>query len=153
MEKLMEMTVGQVIGGSIGILALVSLFIEITPIKFNPISSFLGWVGRRTNKELIGKFGELENQVKKISTDQKELEGRIEEQEAINCRIRILRFSDEIRRHVKHSQESFDQTFSDLDKYERYCKEHPKFVNNKTMAAKQRIIAAYDGCMEQNDFL
>ena len=68
-------------------------------------------------------------------------------------RIRILRFSDEIRRNVKHSQESFDQTLSDITKYEQYCKDHPEFENKKTVLANKRISEAYDKCVEDNDFL
>jgi len=153
MEKIMEMTFGQIIGGSVGIVALLSLFIEFTPIKWNPISSLLRWIGDRTNKNLSTRIDGLEEQVKNVAKEQRNMDEKFEEQEAVNCRIRILRFSDELRRNVRHSQESFDQVISDLDKYESYCKRHPSFVNNKTMAAKSRIMASYEGCMEQNDFL
>lgn len=153
MEKLAEMTIGQIVGGSVGIIAILSIFVEFAPIKINPISAILKWIGDRTNKGLIAKVGELEENQKKLEKNQKELDEKLEEREAVNARIRILRFSDELRRNVKHSQESFGQVISDLDYYERYCFEHPKFKNNKTMAAKVRIMQTYDGCMEQNDFL
>ena len=160
MAKIAEMTIGQIVGGSVGIIAILSVFVEFAPIKLNPLSAILKWVGDRTNKGIMLKVGELEENQKKLERNQKELENnqkkldeKLDEREAVNARIRILRFSDELRRNVKHSQESFGQVISDLDYYERYCLEHPKFKNNKTMAAKSRIMLAYDGCMEQNDFL
>jgi TolA-binding protein len=164
MEEILNATVGQLVGGSIGILFLVSLFIEITPIKWNPISSFLGWIGRhtnreldehikRTNKELDCRIDKLEEKVEEISKRQEKDEAKSEEQEAINSRIRILRFSDEIRRGLKHSQESFDQTLLDVTTYKQYCDTHPKFENEKAVHACERVKKEYDRCMDEDDFL
>ena len=153
MEFIMGATIGQLIGGGIGVIALLSVFIEFVPIKLNPISALLNWIGERTNRGLLGKINELEDKVDELSDRQEKVEEMMDERDAVNCRVRILRFSDELRRNVRHSQESFDQVISDLDHYEQYCLEHPGFKNNKTMAAKGRIMAAYNGCMEQNDFL
>lgn len=153
MESLMNATVGQLIGGGLGIITALSVFIEFTPIKLNPVSAFLKWIGKRTNKELFDKIGDLEKKVDDIQSKQEEAEAVAEEREAVNCRIRILAFSDELRRNIRHSQESFDQVFSDIDKYEKFCDANPNFQNNKTVLAKERIKAAYEGCMDQNDFL
>lgn len=139
MESLMNATIGQLISGGLGFIAILSVFIEITPIKINPVSSFLRWLGKKMTGDIVARMDKLEHAV--------------EERDAVNCRVRILRFSDEIRRKIRHSQESFDQVLEDLDVYEKYCAAHPDFKNNKTMMAKERIKAAYDACMEQNDFL
>ena len=164
MEDILNATIGQLVGGGIGILFLISLFIEITPIKWNPISSFLRWLGRhmnkeldehirRTNKELDDRIDRLEEKVEEISNKQEKTDAKAAEQEAINCRIRILRFSDEIRRGLKHSQESFDQTLLDVTTYEKYCKEHPDFENQKAVRACERVKKEYDRCMDEDDFL
>ena len=153
MEMIMNATVGQLIGGGLSIVAILSLFIEFTPIKLSPVSSLLNWIGRRTNKEIFAKINELEKEIKRTSRNQEALEAEFSEKNAVNCRVRILRFSDELRRNVKHSQESFDQVLADLDDYEKYCAAHPEFKNNKTLIAKERIKAAYQGCQEQDDFL
>ena len=160
MDIIMNATVGQLIGGGIGAIAVLSALIEFVPIKLNPISDFLNWVGKRTNKELDGRIKELdgriedlEGKVSHISSKQESIGASMLEQDAINCRIRILRFSDEIRRGVRHSQESFDQTLSDITKYKKYCEEHPDFENEKTVMANERIKKAYDKCMDDNDFL
>ena len=153
MDAIMNATVGQLIGGGLGITALISLFIEFTPIKLNPVSAFLNWIGRRTNRELFDRIDELENKVDEIQEQQEKAEKVASEREAVNCRIRILQFSDELRRGIRHSQESFDQALDDIDVYEKYCALHPEFKNNKTISAKERIKAAYDKCMDQDDFL
>lgn len=153
MDWVMNATIGQLIGGGFSIILFISLFIEFTPIKINPISDLLEWIGKRTNKDLNNRMSTLEKKVEEISTKQEKIEASAQEQEAINSRIRILRFSDEIRRNIKHSQESFDQTLSDITKYEQYCKDHPEFENKKTVLANKRISEAYDKCVEDNDFL
>ena len=153
MEVLMNATIGQLIGGGLSIVVILSLFIEFTPIKLNPVSAILNWIGRRTNRELFDKIEDLEESVNAIQERQEKAEAIEEEREAVNCRIRILQFSDELRRHIDHSQESYNQVLSDIDNYEKYCDAHPAFKNNKTVMAKQRIIESYDDCLNKNSFL
>lgn len=142
MEAFMNLTLGQIIGRIAGVIAVLSIFIEITPVKINPISALLRWVGKQINKELMDKVNTLETKV-----------GALEKSDVIDCRVRILTFADEIRRGVRHSEETFDQVLSDIDTYERYCTEHPDFMNNKTVAAKAKILDVYSECMDNNDFL
>lgn len=142
MEAFMNLTLGQIIGGIAGIIATLSIFIEITPVKINPISALLRWGGRQANKDLADKVDELESKI-----------GSLERSDVVNCRVRILTFSDEIRRGLKHSSETYDQVLSDIDTYERYCSGHPDFMNNKTVAAKKKILDVYSECIDSNDFL
>lgn len=142
MEAFMNLTLGQIVGRIAGVIAALSIFIEITPVKISPISALLRWVGKQINKELMDKVNTLETKV-----------GALEKSDVIDCRVRILTFADEIRRGMRHSKETFDQVLSDIDTYERYCTEHPDFMNNKTVAAKAKILDVYSECMDNNDFL
>ena len=150
MQKLIEtlsaVSVGQVLAGGAGVIALVSVFIEITPVKINPVSKFLAWLGRKINGEVISKVDKLEEQ---ITTMQKVND----EQEAINCRYRILRFGDEVKHGTRHSQEHFEQILADIDAYEIFCKDHKDFKNNKTRVTTERILDVYRECVETDDFL
>lgn len=82
-----------------------------------------------------------------------DMRDRDEEEKVINCRIRILRFNDEILINLKHSKEMFDQTLKDIDIYERYCEAHPDFENNITVMAVENIKDKYKSCMRNNSFL
>lgn len=146
---MMGLTIEGLIGRITGIIAAVSVFIEITPIKINPVSAILGWVGERLNKDVNKKLDDLERKIDDLEDSVDELE----ESNVIAARVRILTFADEIRRNIKHSYESFDQVLSDIDTYDKYCESHEKFQNNKTVAAKKQIIEVHAKCMEQNDFL
>ena len=46
-ETLSTVSVGQALTGGVTVVALVSVFIEITPVKINPVSKFLAWLGRK----------------------------------------------------------------------------------------------------------
>lgn len=77
----------------------------------------------------------------------------IQENRATTCRYRILRFDDEIRHEEKHSKEHFDQILEDITEYERYCKEHPDYENNKAVLAIENIEKTYRTCTDENKFL
>lgn len=146
MEQLLNMSVAQIIGSAAGVVVIISIFIEIAPIKINPLSHFLRWLGKRINGDIIDRLDNLEAKVNNI-------ENSGDERNAISCRVRILQFGDEVRRGMKHSQENFDQVLSDIDDYEHYCNNHPEFKNNKTVAAKEKILKVYSERMDNNDFL
>jgi hypothetical protein len=69
---------------------------------------------------------------------------RVDENQAILARTHILRFSDEIRNGVEHSNEYFRQQLDDCDTYERYCEQHPEFKNSYTMIANKHIKDTYE---------
>ena len=146
LNSLTNMSVGQFLGDAAGMVLLLSVFVEFTPIKINPVSMFLRWLGRKINVELYQKVNAMEEKVDKIERD-------AAEREALECRIRILRFADEIFHGQKHSKEHYDQMLSDIDWYEQYCVVHPEFKNNKAVMAKQRILDMYQIHIKNNDFL
>jgi len=115
----------------------------------NIIIAIIGLLGGGGLTELIKTILGVRSLNQKISG----LEAKIDKNEAIAARVRILHFSDEVMRKVKHSHESFDQALEDIDVYEDYCEKHPEFKNNKTVLSTQRIKSIYDKCMEECNFL
>ena len=78
-------------------------------------------------------------------------EGR--ERHAKDCRVRILRFADEIYLSTNHSQEHYKQILGDVTAYEKYCDDHEEFENQIAVSAIRQIKEAYDRHMRQHDFL
>lgn len=76
-----------------------------------------------------------------------------DEQWASLSRTHILRFGDEIRHKVAHSKEHFDQILLDISKYEKYCKDHPDYLNDVAHATIKLIKNTYQKCLEDNNFL
>lgn len=68
-----------------------------------------------------------------------------EEYKATRCRTRILKFADELRRGIKHSEESFNDILGDIDDYLVYCQTHEDtFLNSKADAAIRYIEEIHD---------
>jgi hypothetical protein len=119
--------------------------VQIAPIKVNPWSWLGRAIGRAINAEVIQKVDKLEG-------DLRNLKDRSEEHEAKSCRIRILRFGDEILHGVHHSKEHFDQILLDITEYENYCRDHPRFKNNMTVITTSVIMSTYQECWKENKF-
>ena len=127
--------------GALGLVVLLTL-IQIAPIKIDPWS----WIGKAFNKDITEKVTKIDSRVKR-------LEGTVEEQAAIQARARILRFEEEIRRHVDHTKDNFDSVLKDCVSYEQYCRTHPDFQNGVTEPAVEHIRRNYSERLERNDFL
>ena len=82
----------------------------------------------------------------KIEKMQKTLDSHIREDEdekARNQRYRILRFYDEMCEKRLHSESHFEDIIADIDDYEKYCKAHPDFRNNRGELAMEHIKESY----------
>lgn len=128
-----------------GLLILLT-FIQIAPIKVNPWTAIARWLGRAMNGELFEKVDKIDAEIKEVKAD-------MHEQEAINARIRILRFGDECLHNRKHTKEHFDQILLDISEYTVYCTNHPTFKNNVTELTSARIKEIYNERLRNNDFL
>lgn len=89
---------------------------------------------------------------KKILEAIQEINDKIDQRTAIACRIRILKFMDEIIEGWEHSKDSYNQIMRDITDYLQYCEEHPQFLNHQTDATIERIKKDYEQRLATNDF-
>lgn len=171
MEVLKGMTIGQLMSNAAGIIAIASIFIQIAPIKFSPITAILKWLGDKLNagtnaniEALKTDLDAVKDKVDCLEVKMAEVKGdlnkRMDEaeekrnmQEACNARVRILSFGGEVIRGVGHTEEEFNNVLHDMDSYDAYCREHPNFPNNRTVAISKRIKDVYAECLTTNGFL
>ena len=114
------------------------------------------YMGTLRQTFIFDEDGTLVEIIEKVDELSKELTEHIsqsEERSALEARRRILRFNDELLNHVMHSKEYFDEILSDIDIYERYCREHPNFPNNKTVMSIEHIKECYKKCEKEDSFL
>lgn len=109
------------------------------------------WVGdwlkaRRERKSGMVTTNQILDAVKSLRAD-------FDEEKAVQARVRIVKFNDEILTGQKHSRESFDQSLSDIDTYDRFCATHPNFVNSKTKLSSENIKQTYQECESKHSFL
>lgn len=96
--------------------------------------------------------------ISEINEVKSELNRHIESDEkhrADMCRARILHFSDELRRGISHSEESFNNILEDVDNYTSYCTQNETvYINSKANAAIRNIKIVHDRCVRgELDFL
>lgn len=126
------MSAFEVCFGGAGILAVLLTLVQISPIKVNPWNKIARAIGKALTVDVLEKM---------------------EEDKADNARYRILRFDDEIRHKVLHTEEHFNQIISDVDAYERYCDTHPNYKNSKAISAIENIRETWKRCRSENTFL
>ena len=136
-------------GGLVGLLTL----IQIAPIKVNPWSAILEWLGNQTNKALLAKMEAFEADMKGVKAEVDTIRDENREIHAKDCRVRILRFADEIYLSQPHSHEHFKQILGDITHYEKYCDAHPEFENQIAVAAIAQIKDTYNERLKKHDFL
>ena len=143
--------------GLIGLLVILAGMIKIPKIELN----FWNWVGRTIgrsiNRESMTQIDEFSKSIKSQVDDiYQEIEGikKVNELERVRqARQRILRFNDELLFGQRHSKEHFDETLSDIDTYEEYCRTHKDYENNKVVLAIGTIREVYKECLKTHDFL
>lgn len=125
-----------------GLLLILMTLVQIAPIKINPWSAIARWF----NKDLLEEVKET----KKVLEEHIKID---DERNADGHRQRILAFNNELLRDIPHTQEDFTEILAEIDYYERYCKEHPEYKNNRATHAIANIGRVYDARLQKHDFL
>ena len=126
----------------VGVAAMTTLIQKFSK-KYKPWSWLASQLGKAMNAEMLDK---LEKK------DEVQDEERAKEK-ALDARRRILSCADECRRHIKHSEEFFNNVLEDVSYYKNYCDTHPSFENEKAVIAIDVVENVYKRCIETNDFL
>lgn len=127
--------------------------IQVSPIKVDPWSTLAKKIGNAINQDIIVKVDDLENTVAEIQKVNDQRAAREDERNACIARQRILRFGDEVRHGQNHSEEHYNDILEDITDYEKYCDTHKDFKNQKAQSTIKIIVKAYEGHMQNNDFL
>lgn len=145
-EKIANIQIGQVVGWIALIVAILSTCLEVSKIKINPWSWLAKTVGRAINGEVLEQVKETKAQLDEhIRLD--------DERNADLHRTYILQFNTELLRGIEHTEEDYNEILYHIDCYERYCKEHPEYQNNRAVHAIKHIKKVYDECLEKGSFL
>lgn len=157
------MSIGQIIAWGAGAIGFLSVFVEVSKIKINPISSLLKWIGSKAGAQLLEKIDANQKETNKrldgIEQKQEELERKIEElslQEAIDVadsiKTQIFSFYHELQKPgIRHSEAEFNQIIALNEKYEKLVA-RTKQPNGVYEAEYRYIMQVYHQCQETNDF-
>ena len=140
------MTIQEILAGGGGLLLILMTLVQIAPVKINPWSAIAKAIGRAINSDVL----------KELESVKKDLADHVKANEARNAdehRARILRFNNELLRDISHTKEEFIDVLADIDFYERYCREHKGYKNNRAVHAIANISRSYDERLRRHDFL
>lgn len=127
------------------VFVLLSVFIEIVPIKWSPLSSIFKWMGKKITAE-------TQKELKQIKKDLTEQRAMIEENEKDRIRWEILDFANSCRNNRKHTKDEYQHIIALNDKYkELLAKTNDK--NGVFEAEYEYIKKLYAERQEKNDFL
>jgi len=122
-----------------------SIFIEISPIKINPISALFKWIGDALNKD-------TREQLSSISTKLESVSDRIDKIEINDMRSTILDFANSCMNERKHTKEEFEHIIDLHTQYEdTISKKNMK--NGRVELAFKYISDLYTSCLNENSFL
>ena len=140
------MTLDKLLAYSGGGLFVLLTLVQIAPVKVNPWSAIARWIGKAINGEVLGKLGRLETRLDEhINTDDK--------RDADGHRVKILQFNNELLRSIDHTKEEFIEALAEIDAYERFCKDHEDYPNNRAVLAIENIRENYKERLQKHDFL
>lgn len=127
------------------IIIVVSIFIQITPIKVNPWSALFKWIGKTITGNACSKIDGLIDKVEKIEKD-------VKTNEKDRIRWEILDFANSCRNDRKHTRDEFQHIVALNDKYKRLLKE-TNDTNGVFEVEYNYIQDLYAERLEKNDFL
>lgn len=140
------MSIQEILVGGGGVLLLAMSIIQIAPVKINPWSALAKAIGRAINADVLKEL----KVVKEGLSDHIRMD---DERNADEHRSRILRFNNELLRDIPHTKEEFVDVLADIDHYERYCRDHENYRNNRAVHAIANISRVYDDRLREHDFL
>lgn len=122
-----------------------SVFIQITPVKWNPITSFIKWLGKLLTHE-------IQDSVKDIAEQVESLQGDVDANEKDRIRWEILDFANSCRHGREHTHDEY-QHIADLhDKYKALLKKTGD-KNGVFDTEYAMIDSLYKKHLKNNDFL
>ena len=140
------MSIQEILTGGGGVLLVLLTLVQISPIEFNPWSALAKVVGRAINADVTRELSEIKEK----------LDGHVTMDDRRNAdghRTRILHFNNELLRDIDHTKEEFTEVIREIDAYEKYCKEHPDYPNNRAVMAIENIRDVYKERLKRHDFL
>lgn len=121
------------------------IFVEVTPIKINPVSSLLKFIGTNINADIKAEIASVKDTVQKV-------DNKVDANEIDRIRWEILDFANSCRNKRKHTREEFLHVISLNEKYHKILDERG-MTNGQIDIEYEYIEGLYKKCLENNSFL
>lgn len=124
---------------------IVSLFIQISPIKINPWTSLAKWIGKILMGEACGKMDDVVKNLNSLTTE-------VRDNEKDRIRWEILDFANSCHNGRKHTRDEYRHIDKLNTKYRKLLEETGD-TNGEFEIEYQYIKELYEERIRKNDFL
>lgn len=134
------------------IIVVVSACIEITPIKINPITWLVKWIGEKLNGDIKNQLDSVSSKLEQVSNQLNEVSDRVDKTEINDIRSTILDFANSCMNGRRHTQEEFAHILELYSQYEEKIDEK-HMTNGQMDLAIDYIRRLYAKCQDEDSFL
>lgn len=124
------------------ITAALSVFVEIIPVKINPLSALFKWMGQAMNKDLKDELNEVKTELSATKGLVKELEKLADMNEIKRIRAEIFAFADSCKLGEKHTEDGFLHIIDIHDDYEALLEKY-EMTNGRISVDYEYIMSVY----------
>lgn len=144
-ESVKGMSASEICSNAALLLVGLSAFVEITPIKINPVSAVLKWLGNKFNGEVLAKLAEQDKAMEDIRDT-------VDDNEIDRIRWEILDFANSCRQGKKHTMGEFVHIIDLNTKYHNVL-DRRKLKNGQIDLEYNYIVSIFEECQKKNSFL
>lgn len=146
------MSIGEIIAALSAGIGILSIFVEFSKIKVNPLSAALKWIGNRIMADVKADLKDVKKEQERILKEQETLARQRAIDAADAIKAEIFRFYNECQKRERHSEGEFNHIIQQNKKYEKLMEEL-KEPNGVYEMEYKYIMGIYEKCQEENDFL
>lgn len=142
---------GVAVLGLLGLITIMSL-VQWLSKRHNPWETFFNWVGSNLFKTQNDRLDSIESRLNDLERHNDEQDQQRLEDQAMSARRKIILAADEICVLPTHTYEWYNQLMQQIDFYERYCEDHPKFPNEQAVTSIEIIKESYAKHKKEDSF-
>ena len=140
------------LNGFVSLGVVLGIFVEITPIKINPVSTLLKFIGSNINADLKAEISAVKTEIETTKESVQKIDNNVDNNEIDRIRWEILDFANTCRNKRKHTREEFLHIIALNEKYHKILDERGE-TNGQIDIEYDYIESIYRKCLENNSFL
>ena len=140
------------LNGMVSLGVVLSIFVEITPIKINPVSTLLKFIGSNINADFKAEISAVKTEIETTKESVQKIDNKVDNNEIDRIRWEILDFANTCRNKRKHTREEFLHIIALNEKYHKILDERGE-TNGQIDIEYDYIESIYRKCLENNSFL
>ncbi len=135
----------------ISAIGILSIFVEISKIKFNPWRLLFEFIGKSLNRDVKRELENIKGLIKLQGEHLREIEMTVDMNEIKRIRAEIFAFADSCKMGEKHTEEAFLHIIDIHEDYEELIEKY-NMTNGRISLDYDYIMNVYQGCVKKGVF-